>query len=81
MLGPLPAIYRVVVSVCALLAFIGLGVWVSYLLPESFVAPMGAGVGAGIGAVVVLLLLTDFEHRRPGHRAPNRVRIRSHRHH
>jgi sterol desaturase/sphingolipid hydroxylase (fatty acid hydroxylase superfamily) len=81
MLGPLPTIYRVVVSVCALLAFIGLGVWVSLMLPESFVAPMGAGVGAGIGVVVVLLLLADLEHRRPSHRAAHRVRIRSHHHH
>lgn len=77
MLGPLPTIYRVLVTVSAVLAFMGLGAWLSYMLPGPFLAPAGAGIGAGIGVVAVLLLLHDFEHQhqeRP-------VRARSPRHH
>lgn len=78
MLGPLPAIYRVIVSAIALLAFVGCGAWLTSLLPGPFLALAGAGIGAGIGAVVVLLLLHDFEHP---HGQAHRVRIRSHRQH
>lgn len=78
MLGPLPTFYRVVVSVCALLSFVGIGAWLSFLMPGTFVASIGAGVGLGLGlgAIAVLLLLHVPQH--PGER---RVRVRSHRHH
>lgn len=75
MLGPLPTLYRVVVSVCALAAFVGFGAWLTHTLPGPFLALAGAGMGAGIGVVVVLALLHDSEQR------SNRVRIRSHRPH
>lgn len=76
MLGPLPTLYRVIVATIALLAFVGIGVWITLVLPESFVPHMGASLGAGIGAIAVLLLLHDTHHphgpasglriRRPG---------------
>lgn len=76
MLGPLPTFYRVVVSVCALLSFVGIGAWLSFLMPGTFVASIGAGVGLGLGAIAVLLLLHV-----PQHPAERRVRVRPHRHH
>jgi hypothetical protein len=76
-LGPLPTIYKVVVFGCALAAFVGIGAWVSYLLPESFLVAVGASIGAGIGIVAGLLLLHDFHH----HTGSERVRVRSARRH
>lgn len=76
MLGPLPTLYRVIVSVCALLAFVGLGAWLAVTLPVPLLASAGAGIGAGIGAVAVLLLVHDFEQ----HRTAHRVRLRAPRH-
>ena len=76
MLGPLPTFYRVVVSVCALLSFVGIGAWLSFLMPGTFVASIGAGLGLGLGVIAVLLLLHV-----PQHPGEHRVRVRSHRHH
>jgi hypothetical protein len=73
-LGPLPTFYRVVVSVCALLSFVGIGAWLSFLLPGTFVASVGTGLGLGLGVIVVMLVLRDSQHGRHG------VRVRSHRH-
>jgi hypothetical protein len=72
-LGPLPPFYRIVVSLCALLACVGIGAWLAYVLPVTAVASTGAGIGLGIGAIVVILLLHDFDDR-GGH--PHRVRVR-----
>lgn len=77
MLGPLPTFYRVVVSVCALLSFVGIGAWLSFLMPEVFVAAVGTSLGLGLGVVAVLLLL--HQPARTG--ADRRVSVRSHRHH
>ena len=63
MLGPLPTLYRVIVCVCAFLAFVGLGVWLAWLLPDSALASTGTSFGAGLGIVVVLLLLLDARDR------------------
>lgn len=76
MLGPLPTFYRVVVSVCALLSFVGIGAWLSYLMPGTFAASLGTGLGLGLGVIVVLLLVHDSEQR-----GPHDARIRSPRHH
>lgn len=78
MLGPLPTFYRVVVSVSALLSFVGIGAWLSFLIPGSVVASIGTGLGLGLGlgVVAVVLLLRDQPHR-----AGHGVRVRSHRHH
>lgn len=77
MLGPLPKVYRVVVSVCALVAFVGLGAWIGYFLPVAAVAGTGAGVGAAVGMLAVMLLLHDFDARHP---RAHRVHARNHRH-
>jgi hypothetical protein len=61
-LGPLPTLYRVVVSTCALLGCVGLGAWLAFTLPVPLLASAGAGIGAGIGVVVMLLLTHDFRH-------------------
>jgi hypothetical protein len=77
MLGPLPKIYRVIVSVCALAACVGLGAWIGTFLTVPVLAGTGAAVGAAIGLVAVALLLHDFPAPRP---RPNRVHVRTHRH-
>lgn len=64
MLEPLPTLYRVIVSTCALLACVGLGAWLAFTLPVPLLATAGAGIGAGIGMVAVLLLTHDFRHHR-----------------
>lgn len=74
MLGPLPPLYRMVVAVCALLAFVGLGAWLAVTLPIPLLASAGAGIGAGIGVIVVLLLVHD------PHRQPTAQRLRTSRH-
>jgi hypothetical protein len=72
-LGPLPPIYRIIVSACTLLLFAGLGAWISYLMPETQLAEIGTGIGLGLGAIAVLLLVHDSTSGR-GHRAPVRHR-------
>ena len=73
MLGPLPTLYRVIVCVSAFVAFVGLGVWTAWMMPDSTLASAGTGLGAGLGIVVVLLLLHDA--REPDSRT--RVRVRA----
>jgi hypothetical protein len=58
-LGPLPKRYRMVVTACALVAFVGAGAWLTYTLPGPLLAGAGAGIGAGVGVIAVLLLLHD----------------------
>ncbi len=59
MLGPLPPLYRWIVSVLALAACVGVGAWLAWTLPVPVLAPAGAIVGAALGALVVRLLLQD----------------------
>ena len=75
MLGPLPTFYRVVVSVCAILSFAGIGAWLGYVTPEALPAGLGTGVGLGLGAVAAMLLLREPPRRPAGHR----LRVRDHR--
>jgi CBS-domain-containing membrane protein len=56
-LGPLPKIYRVLVSVAALLVFVGVGAWAAYLLPYDVLVSVGASVGLALGAITAYLLL------------------------
>lgn len=77
MLGPLPTFYRVTVSVCALLAFVGIGAWISYLMPGTALASIGTSIGAGLGVVAVMLLLHE-PHQDPRSQRVH-VRVRSHR--
>ena len=66
MLGPLPPLYRLIVSVLALLAFVGVGAWLAFTLPISVIAPTGAMIGAMLGALVVLGMLHE-DAPRPSH--------------
>jgi hypothetical protein len=75
-LGPLPTFYRVAVAVCALLSFVGIGAWLSFLMPGTFVPSIGAGLGLGLGVIAVVLLLHV-----PQHHGEQRVRVRSPHHH
>ena len=74
MLGPLPPLYRLVVSVLALLAFVGVGAWLAFTLPVAVLAPTGAMIGAMLGALVVLGMLHEDT-------PPARARARARRHH
>jgi hypothetical protein len=65
-LGPLPPLYRLIVSVLALLAFVGVGAWLAFTLPIAVVAPTGAMIGAMLGALVVLGMLHE-DAPRPSH--------------
>ena len=78
MLGPLPTLYRVIVSACAFLACVGVGAWLANMLPGPLLAGAGAGIGAGIGAVAALLLTHRFPHQGA---EPHHVRLRGPRHH
>jgi hypothetical protein len=73
-LGPLPTFYKVVVCACALLSFVGVGVWLGHLMPDTLAASVGLGVGLGLGVVAVLLLLNDTTPH-GGHRAHARARL------
>lgn len=78
MLGPLPLLYRLVVSAAALGACAGLGAWVAEILSGPLLASTGAGVGAGFGVVAGLLLTheptptTQPARHRPAHRTSHR---------
>lgn len=71
-LGPLPKMYRVVVTVAALLVFVGGGAWAAYALPYPFLVSAGASVGLAVGALTSYLLL----HTRGSAVEPDRVRRR-----
>jgi hypothetical protein len=71
-LGPLPRLYRIVVSVVAIMVFAAGGAWAAYTLPYPFLLSVGAGIGLAVGGVCTFVLLHDF-HR--AHSAqPSRVR-------
>lgn len=72
MLGPLPKLYRVVVSLVAILLFVGGGAWAAFMLPYPILVSAGASVGLGIGAVCAYLLL----HQSHPSVQPHRVRRR-----
>ncbi len=57
MLGPLPKLYRVGVSLAALLVFIVGGAWAAFMLPYPILISAGASVGLGLGAVCAYLLV------------------------
>ena len=70
MLGPLPKMYRVLVSLASLAVFVGVGAWAAFLLPYPELVSVGASVGLGIGAVCAFLLVRESRasaHARPQH--------------
>ncbi len=77
MLGPLPKLYRVLVSISAVALFVALGTWLAFTLPIEVVALTGAGIGAGLGLIIALLLLHDSHTNQV---RPQRIVTRWHRH-
>lgn len=57
MLGPLPKLYRVVVTLAALVVFVAVGGWATLMLPYPELVAVGASVGLGLGAVIAYLLV------------------------
>ena len=72
MLGPLPKLYRVVVTIAALVVFVAAGVWATFMLPYPELVAVGASVGLGVGGVIAYLLV----HGTP---QPRHARRRRHR--
>ena len=72
MLGPLPKMYRVVVSIAALVVFVAVGAWATFMLPYPELVAVGASIGLGVGVVIAYLLV----HAAP---QPRHVRRRHHR--
>ena len=60
MLGPLPRLYRVIVSVVAIAVFAAGGAWAAYALPYPFLLSVGAGVGLALGGLCTFFLLHEF---------------------
>jgi hypothetical protein len=71
-LGPLPRLYRIIVSVVAIVVFAAGGVWAAYTLPYPFVLSVGAGIGLAVGGLCTFVLLHDFHSAQTAE--PSRVR-------
>jgi hypothetical protein len=57
MLGPLPRLYRIIVSVIALAVFVAGGAWAAFALPYPLLTGVGASVGLAVGALCAFFLL------------------------
>ena len=58
MFGPVPTKYSLIVWLCGLAAFAGLGAWISFAVP--FSTTTMATLGTALGAAIVGLFLHDF---------------------
>jgi hypothetical protein len=56
-LGPLPTIYRVVVSIAALLVFAVAGAWAAFMISYPVLLTVGASIGLAVGAACAYLLV------------------------
>jgi hypothetical protein len=56
-LGPLPRIYRYIVSAVAIAVIMTGGVWAAYVLPSPILLQAGAGVGLAVGGLAAFALL------------------------
>jgi hypothetical protein len=78
-LGPLPPLHRLVVSVVALLVCAAAGAWLALSLPLSpssgptWAGP-GVALGAGLGAVLGLIVVRDGGATRPLRARERRLR-------
>lgn len=77
MFGPLPVVHRVVVSVSALLACVGVGAWLGHTLPAPMVVSTGVVLGALLGLAVTALALHGSSPHQP---RAQRVPVHSRRH-
>lgn len=64
MLGPLPALHRLLVVAVVLVVGVGSGAWIALFTPVRVAAPAGALVGAVAGALAAYALVHDFTHDR-----------------
>lgn len=62
MLGPLPQVYRIIVSAVALAVFVSSGAWTAFMLPFPILVSVGAGSGLAIGGLCAYSLLHEFHH-------------------
>ena len=61
-MGPLPALYRVLIAGLVLLLSLAFGIW----LAQSRDLPLGGvGVGLGAGSLLAFLFVHDFRRTRP----------------
>jgi len=61
-MGPLPALYRLMIAGMVLLLSVASGVW----LANSYDLPLGGlGIGLGAGSLLAFLLVHDFRRTRP----------------
>lgn len=68
-LGPLPALHRLMVVGVVLVVGICSGAWIAHYTPLQVAAPAGALLGAAAGGLAAFALVHDFSH-------PHRVRRR-----
>ena len=72
-LGPLPALHRLMVVGVVLVVGICSGAWIAHYTPLQVAAPAGALLGAAAGGLAAFAVVHDFSHP---HRIPHRVRRR-----
>ncbi len=75
MLGPLPALHRIVLVLSALAVFIGLGVLLGVMPEVALNVRIGLIAGAATGLAAAFVIVHDFHQRE---RQPARARRRTH---
>ena len=75
MLGPLPALHRIVLVVSALAVFVGLGVWLGVMPEVPLNVRLGLLAGGATGLAAAFVLVHDFHERE---HQPARARRRTH---
>ncbi|HEY0950891.1 hypothetical protein [Nocardioides sp.] len=72
MIGPLPALHRLLVLATVLAVGIASGIWIAHFSTVPVAAAAGAAWGGLAGLLLGYVLLHDFHHR------PRAVRVRRH---
>ena len=68
MLGPLPALHRLLVVGVVLAVGVCSGAWIAHYTPVQVAAPAGAVLGAAAGVLAAFALVHDFSTRSPRQR-------------
>jgi len=72
MLGPLPALHRLLIVVSALVVCVGIGLWIGTMPAVPLNLRVGLVAGGAAGALAAFALVHDFQQRRRPARAPRR---------